>query len=484
MKKNNTNETNIWLILAVVLVGTFMSTLDGSIVNVALPNMAVKLKVSISTIQWVVSTYLMVISTLILIFGRIGDIKGKKNVYQTGLLIFSFGSLLCGMFNNIVMVIFSRVIQAVGASMMMSCSFAIITMTFPAKLRGRALGILGTAVALGSMVGPPLGGLLVGYFSWKSIFLINVPIGIAAFFLGIKILPKEEKHHENVEPFDIKGAVSFAAGIIFLISSLLNGEVLGWHNIIIILGLAAALISLIIFCITEMKTEYPMVDFSLFQNKMFSVSIICAFISFMAIFFTNIIHPFYLQYVLKASPEKAGLLMIVFPITVFIVAPISGRLSDKIGYKFLTLAGLILTGVGILLMGFLTEKSSYLDVILRVGIMAFGNGLFQSPNNACVMSSVPKNKLGIAGSINALIRNLGMVCGIAFSMTLLYDRMSAKIGHSVTDFVPGRPDAFIYGMKFIYTLAAIVTLAGVLMTLFRVFDKGEEHEETQEKILQ
>lgn len=461
-----------WLILAVVLIGPFMSTLDSSIVNVALPTMAKQLGIGLGTIQWVVTCYLIVIASTILIFGRIADLKGKKSVYQYGFLIFSIGSLFCGISGTIATLIISRVVQAIGAAMTMSCSQAIITSVFPGNERGRALGLSGTTVALGTMIGPPLGGIMVGIFNWESIFLINVPIGIVAFLLGVKLLPKDSK--EKQESFDILGAILFLITIVALFWAMLSGESMGWRNKYIILSFIIALVSFIAFYIWEKKVEHPMLDFTLFHNKLFTVSIICAFISFLTIFCTNIIHPFYLQNAIKTSPESAGLLMMVYPISVAFIAPVSGYLSDRIGSEVLTLLGLSLTTIGLLAMSLLTLNSTYLSIIFKIAVLGIGNGLFQSPNNSLVMSSVPRYKLGIAASINGLIRNLGMVFGIAFSLTLLYNRMSYKIGYSVNSFVQGREDVFIYAMKFVYRTAALICVLGIILTLFRVTRRKKE----------
>lgn len=456
-----------WSILSVVLLGPFMATLDSSIVNVALPNMATALHVGISSIQWVVTIYLIVISSLILVFGRMADLKGKSRVFQNGFLIFSAGSLFCGLSFSIQLLVISRIIQAIGAAMLMACNQGILTDVFPANERGRALGLSGTVVALGTMIGPPLGGILVGFFRWEVIFLINVPIGIFAYIYGARILEHSEINVKG-ETFDKFGAAVFFIGIITLFGSLLNGETIGWGDQRIILGFILSIICFLTFYRWEKKIDHPMLDFSLFKNRLYSLSIFCAFISFMAIFCTNIIHPFYLQYVLGIPPAKAGILMIIFPISVAFVAPLSGYMSDKIGSEILTLLGLVTTVLGLIALSFLNANSTYLNIIISIGIVGLGNGLFQSPNNAIIMSLAPKQKLGIAGSINGLTRNIGMVFGIAISVALLYNRMSAKIGYKVESYVIGRQDVFIYAMRFIYLTAAAVCFIGVILTFIRM----------------
>jgi MFS family permease len=209
----------------------------------------------------------------------------------------------------------------------------------------------------------------------------------------------------------------------------------------------------------------------MFENRLFSLSIFCGFITFVAIFCSNIIQPFYLQNVMAYTPQQTGLILMIYPLILTVVAPISGSLSDKIGSEILTFIGLILISIGLLFMSTLNENSTILNLVLFSGTMSVGMGLFQSPNNSLVMSTVEKDKLGVAGSINALIRNLGMVCGIALATTLLYGRMSAKIGYRVTDFVVGRNDAFLYGMKTVYITAAIICAVGTILTLIRLLRK-------------
>lgn len=459
-------EKNRWKILAIVVMGPLISTIDASIVNVALPDMARKLSVGIDTIQWVVNSYLIVISALVIIFGRIGDLIGKSKVFHRGFIIFSFGSLLCAFSNTIQFLITWRIIQSVGAAMIMSSNQGIIADIFGKNERGRALGISGTTVAVGTMIGPPIGGFLVQFFSWKSIFLINIPIGIFAFIAGIKILPKDNKNG-RIGKFDLKGSVLFIIFISTIFWALSSGEKLGWKNIYIIFSFMISAMCFILFCVIEKYVKNPIMDFTMFKDKLFNVSILCAFISFTAIFCNNMMYPFYLQYVMKISPGRSGIFMILFPICAGIIAPFSGCISDKIGGEIPTLLGLIFTVLGLVVLSFLNADSSYFQISIGVIILGIGNGLFQSPNNSFIMSLVPKHKLGIAGSINALVRNMGMVFGISSSVTLLYNRMSLKMGYKVNSFVESRPDIFIYGMKIVYLMAAFFCVVGVVLTLLR-----------------
>jgi EmrB/QacA subfamily drug resistance transporter len=460
-------------ILTVVLMGPLVATIDASIVNVALPDMASRLSVGLDTIQWVVTSYLIVISALILIFGRIGDLIGKCKVFHRGFMIFSFGSLLCALSNTIQFLIISRIIQAIGAAMLMSSNQGIIAETFLPSERGKALGLSGSTVAIGTMLGPPIGGFLVQFFNWESIFIINIPIGIIAFIAGIKILPKDNKNG-NLKDLDLAGSFLFMISIICIFWALSSGEKLGWSNIYIISSFVIAVLCIIVFYLVEKGLKQPLMEFSMFQNKLFNISLLCAFISFTVIFCHNIIYPFYLQHLIKISPARSGLFMVVFPIFAGIFAPLSGYISDKIGGEIPTFLGLSSTVIGLVIMSSLNSSSTYFHIILGVAILGIGNGLFQSPNNSLIMSLSSKDKLGIAGSINALVRNVGMVFGTAFSVVLLYNRMSSKIGYKVTNFISSRPDVFIYAMKFVYLTAAAFCILAIILSFSRlIFTKRQ-----------
>lgn len=456
-----------FIILINVVLMTFMATLDGSIVNVALPDMAQKLSVSTEAIAWVVTAYLIVISASILVFGRLGDIIGKSNVFQYGIILFTIGSLLCGISNSFIMLIIARSIQAIGASATMANNQGIITQVFPGNERGKALGISGTFVALGSMAGPPIGGFIIAHFSWKYIFLINVPIGILVFLSAVKNIPKSTKVKN--EKLDGIGAALFAVAIVSLFISLITGEDYGYNNPAIFAGFAVAIITFIIFIVKERRMNDPLLDFGLFRNKLFSLSIFCAYISFVSINSVMIIQPFYLQNVLKYSPAVTGLIMTVYPLIMAVVAPTSGYLSDKIGSEFLTFLGLIANSVGLFLMSTLNEYSSLHVMIIYIVIMSLGNGLFQSPNTSLIMANAPRDKLGISGSVNALIRNLGMISGTSMAVLILYSRMSSKLGYQVSTYISGKDNIFVYGMSGAYFAAASVSALGALLTAFRLF---------------
>lgn len=453
-------QKNRWRILTAVGLFTFMATLDGSIVNIALPVMSRDLKIPMNQSEWIVSIYLIMICALLLLFGKVGDAFGKVKVFKIGTFLFVLGSLLCGLLLG------ARVVQALGASMTMSNNNGIITEVFPLKERGRALGLTGSFVALGSIAGPGIGGLILAHFSWGYIFWINVPIGILTIIFGHFILPKDIiKTHEKI---DYAGFVSFAALIVSLFLGIFIGQQIGFTSPIILTAFVVALISAGIFVWIEQHVEQPLLSFRLFKNIDFSLSLLCAFLIFIVNFFFNVISPFYLENALGLAPNLAGYSLMIFPIVQVVVAPIAGSISDKIGPELLTFVGLILISisqVGYMLMNLQTPIWLFM---FFVGLVGLGNGIFQAPNNTIVMSSVGVQDLGVAGGINALARNLGMVFGISLSTTVLYAAMSRNYGQKVTGYIPGHADVFIAGMHDAFMVALVICLIATALTGWRM----------------
>lgn len=455
-----------WIILIVLNLFTFMSTLDGSIVNIALPVLVKQLQLPMGQVVWVTTGYLMAICSVILFFGKLGDIVGKIRIFKIGTIIFIIGSLLCGLSASLPFLIASRIIQAIGASMTMANSQGIVTDIFPSTERGKALGLIGTFVSLGSIAGPSLGGIIVSTLGWEYIFWVNVPIGLIAIVLGWKVLPKDLVRVKS--KIDIPGSMLFAVFIITMFAGLLLGQQLGYGDNRIILALITAAAAFIVFIILELRRSQPLLQLSLFKNPLFSLSILCAFLVFVANFCFNIIAPFYAQNMLNLSPFYAGFLLMLFPISMVIVAPLSGALSDKIGSEFLTFAGLIVMVIAQFGLARLHDGSSVVLVGVWIAMLGIGSGLFGSPNNSLIMSTVPRTQLGSAGSVNSLVRNVGMVVGITVATTILFNVMSSKAGHRVTGLVPGHPEIFLSGMHVVFMTSAGVCLASALLTGWRM----------------
>lgn len=462
-------NTKKWLILLNVSLSIFMATLDGSIVNNALPVIAGRLSVNIGQIQWVVTAYLLTISVLLPIWGRLSDIYGKKYIFAFGFFGFTVGSLFCGLSKTLMMLVIFRIVQAMGASAMMALSQGIVTVVFPPEQRGRALGITGTMVALGSLTGPSLGGVLVSAFSWESIFFINVPVGLAGVVLTFLIMPVIRGAQEEKGRFDVPGTLSFSAALLLLFIGLLMLQAGTIPPPVFVVMLVLAVAAGVAFVYTERRRERPLIRLALFRVRVFSFGLAAAYLSFAASNAVLYFLPFYLQDVLRMTPLQAGLIVSFFPISTMVVAPFSGWLSDKISYRPLTVAGMGLATVAILLYVTLTPASPHYEIAVFTVLYGIGMALFQSPNNSSVMGSVPKNQLGIAGSINALFRNLGMVSGTAFSVLLFSFVTRQGINALSGGMAAG---TFMNGLRWVFLMCALCTLGAALLNLTRAVTAG------------
>ena len=463
---------NKYGILLVVISMTFMSCLVSNIVNVALPVMSKKLSVPMVSIEWVVASYIISICSTILIFGRLGDIIGKMKVFKFGMLVFTIASFTCGISTSFTELIIFRIIQGIGASAYMANNQGIITQVFPRNERGKALGILASSVALGTLIGSPAGGFITYYLSWNYIFFVNVPIGVIAFIAALKVLPHSKTQNKEINSeLDVKGSTFIFLSMVFLFGSLIQGQKIGYKNPVIITIFIVSILFIAAFIVLENKIEKPLIQMKIFKNNVFSLSLFCASISFICLSASTIIIPFYLQDAMKLNSSITGLIMMVQPLVMAVISPLSGNLSDKIGSKLLSFLGLLLMSISFIFLSFLNQYSSITKIIIYIVVLALGQSLFQPSNNSLIMSTVPKNELGIAGSVNSLVRNLGQIIGIILSTSLLYSFMSIKIGYRVTDYITGRDDIFVYGMKYVYIVLTIVCAFGALLTAFRMHNK-------------
>lgn len=463
--EGNTHGKNKWAILFTVLIMTFMATLDSSIVNVALPVMQKELSVGLDQIQWVSSIYLLTTCAVLLVFGRLGDIYGKVRFFQVGVAIFALGSLLCGMATTLEFLVLARAVQGVGCASAMANNMGIITESFPARERGRALGLLASFVALGMMCGPVLGGFVVSALPWEYIFLINVPVGVASLFVGFKTLPHVAPQSVG-RRLDVLGSVLLVPGMLLTFISITMLEAGATPSTLLML--AAGLGLMVAFVMVERWVDDPLVALSVFRDRAFMVNIACLFISFVAIGVYELMTPFYLQDARGFSPDTAGLIFCVIPLANAIAGPISGAVSDRIGCERPTCVGLFVFAAGLLLVGFFGEETGLVHILICLGLASLGTSIFQSPNNSLVMGSLPREALGFGGSLAALARYLGMAIGISGSTSLLYSQMSVAAGYRVTSYVAGRPDIFLYGYRIVYVVTAALVAIGFVMTLVRM----------------
>ena len=449
-------------ILFSVMLGGIMGPIDASIVNVILPTISQSFKVSIALSQWVPMVYLLTISSLLLFYGRLGDIFGYKNIFLTGLGGFVVVSCFCGFSPTIYFLIAFRALQGLFAGMMMSVSFAIITSTFPTEERGKAIGINAISTSAGLAIGPSLGGFITSLLGWRFVFYINLPIGIIAILWGLRVIPKIKGQPAKI---DAKGAI---ISLIFLFSLLLvvnNFQNQGFNSITSFM-LAVAVVSFILFIFIEKRTPEPMLNLSLFKNATFSLANISALLNFMSQYVMVFVTPFYLQRVLHFPSNRVGLIMTCFPLAVMSVAPFSGYISDRIGTTLLACVGTGLCSLSLFFMSRLNSSPKLLDIISALALFGIGTGIFQSPNTSAAMGSVPKNHLGIASGILATIRNVGMFAGIATAGLVLYSFVPSTILQKVT-FDGSEIIAFQSGLKHSYITGAILAGIAVITSIFR-----------------
>jgi EmrB/QacA subfamily drug resistance transporter len=452
-----------WAVLAAVMLGSILGPLDGSIVNTVLPSITEYFKTDISVAQWVPTIYLLTISCLILLYGRLGDMIGYRNVFLSGLAAFTLTSALCGVSQSIWMLIVFRALQGLAAGMMMAVGYAIITSAFPPQERGKALGIYAISIAVGLGLGPTLGGLIAQHLSWRYVFFINVPIGVTAVFWGYRIIPQSVR--KAGQRLDIRGA---AMAFVFLTSLLLyanRGDSWGWLAPASVALLATAIVSGAMFIWMEKTAAQPMLNLSLFSNRVFAFANLSALLNFVATYAVVFLTPFYLRIVLGYDVLKIGLVMAASPVATLVVAPLSGAISDRIGTRPLAFCGMCLQAAGLFLLSQLQVGSDAVDVVWRLAIAGAGAGLFGSPNNSAVMGSVPVVHLGIASGILAAMRNVGMVMGIAVAGAVLYSH--APVTHSMQPGAFGEAEVreFLNGLRWAYITGACIAGAAAITSL-------------------
>jgi EmrB/QacA subfamily drug resistance transporter len=463
---------NKWIVFALVATAIFMSTLDSSIVNVALPYIMEDLHSRVNIIQWVILAYLVTVSSLLLTFGRLSDIKGRKIVYMYGFFIFTLGSFFCSIAQSPLSLIASRSLQGFGASMLMACSPAIIIDIFPPKERGKALGMIGTVVAAGLTAGPVAGGILLDLFSWRSIFYVNIPIGLAALFLGYYILNGTSADTGNNEPLDRKGSFLLVITICSLIVALTHLGKWGISNLKLLSLITIFFISLFLFIKTEAKSEHPLFDPKLLKIKLFLFPVVSSAILFSALFSIIFLMPFYLTYPCSYSASATGFIMVTPFIFLFFISPVAGYLYDKIGSRWLCTIGMSLLTLSLASFLFIDNSCNIISILWRLALAGTGTALFISPNNTAAMNSTPISKRGIASGAVATSRNIGMVFGIAIA-GLIFSATYANLtgGATLESYTQEMTMFFMTGFKRAMAAGAVIAIPGIFLSFMRGNDK-------------
>ncbi len=427
-----------WWVLLAVGTGTFMSGLGGSAVNTVLPVIRAAFGTDVAAIEWVVTTYLLVVSGLLLSFGRLGDLRGHKPVYVAGFAVFVLGSVLCGIAPSAGGLVAFRGVQALGAAMLFANSPAILTKSFPGQQRGQALGLLAAMTYLGLTAGPSLGGWLTVQLGWRAVFYVNVPVGALALGLSLRFIPADEPA-TRLEPFDLLGAVGFTAALIALLLALNQGHAWGWGSpaivgLLLVAGLLAAA-----FVRRELRVPSPMLDLRLFRSRPFSAAAASALINYVCVYTISFLLPFYLIQGRGLSPDRAGLVLTAQPIVMAVAAPLSGTLSDRIGARLPGTLGMAILAAGLFLLSRLGPEAPLGEVALALAVAGLGTGTFISPNNSMLMGSAPPHRQGIAAGILATARSVGMVLGVGLAgavfTTVLARSQAAGAGAALFDAV-------------------------------------------------
>ena len=399
-----------WLVLSAVAMGIFLATIDGSIVNVALPTLSAALGADFATVQWVVLSYLLTITTLLAVVGRLADMYGRKRLYNSGFVVFTVGSLLCGLSPSVGWLIGFRVLQGIGAALILALGLALVTEAFPPQERGRALGIAGSIVSIGIVTGPTLGGVIIENLSWHWIFFVNVPIGIVGTYLVWRNIPATRP--PGGQAFDFGGAATLCLGLLGILLGLTTGQQEGFTSPQALGLFVFGIFFLLALLYIQRRHPQPIIDPVLFRNRLFTVNLVTGLLVFVGLG-SGVLIPFYLETVLGYSVQQVGLLLAVVPIALGIVSPISGVLSDRVGSRPISVLGLAVTLLGYLALSTLSTETTAVGFMLRYVLVGVGVGLFQSPNNSAMMGTAPRERLGVASGLLAMTRNLGQTVGIA-----------------------------------------------------------------------
>jgi EmrB/QacA subfamily drug resistance transporter len=448
-----------YIIMVIVLTGVLMSVLDGIVVNIALPTITAAFRVDIGLSQWSITGYMVTLTALLLFFGRLSDATGKVPLFIVGFSIFTLASFACGMSRTLTELIAFRIIQAVGGAMVFSISGAILFLAFPPEERGRAMGYLGSTVAVGSILGPILGGFLVDTLGWQYIFLINVPIGVVLVTCALVLLRVHEERTPKLN-MDWTGAVTLAASVFSLMLFLSMVGSMGGTFIASLLLAAVFAASTIAFILRERAAEKPLLDLRLFGNRAFLFPVAAMMLYFVSNFMINIVGPFYFQEVMGFRPTQVGLVFLIVPVVMVVASPASGWLYDRRRSGHYGTIGISLVAVSLFLLGLLARGAfSFAEMAGLFVLLALGSALFQSPNNTEIMNALPRAQTATASSVSAAGRNLAMTLGIAFA-SLLFPLILRLEGNQGTVMEAGR-SLLAHGIGNVMILSALVCASAV-----------------------
>lgn len=460
-----------WIALSCTTLGALFSVLNGSMLLIALPDIMKSLNANMGIIMWIVMGYMLALTIFVPSIGRIADMFGRKKLYVSGFAIFTVASLLCGLSNSDIQLLIFRMIQAIGGSLMVANSTAIVADAFPKNELGKALGINSMVISIAAVIGPILGGFLAT-LGWRSIFYINVPIGIIGTLWAWIQLKELDTVPEN-QKFDFKGTLVFTIGMLLFLIALSFGGFMGWFNLYIDILFILSLILIGIFVYIENNVEQPMLDLRLFKSRLLAFAFSSNLLNGIARGAVTFLLIFYLQGIKAMDPLKAGIFLAPFAISMMVISPISGWLSDRYGARSLSSIGLLISAFGLMGLMRISQHTSLIELIIWMLIMGFGSGMFFSPNTSEIMGAVPSDKRGIASGTRTMMNNAGMVISIALSMGIVSSSISPEAmqalfvgtqvgskGIAINQFIAGLREAFLISMLFSLIAALISYLRG------------------------
>ncbi len=465
-----------WWVFASVALGLFLTVTDQSGINIALPRIAEHFGADLPSAQWIALGFTLSTSLMFMPVGRLSDIFGRTQVFMLGFVVFVLAAAIGGTAVAFPLLIAAKLLQGVGVAGIEANGMAMVADIFPEKERGKAIGLYMSIIGAGAVGGPVIGGTLVSLLGWRSIFVASGCVGIVALVLAAVVLRRgvgiQSADSPGKSSFDWTGAGLSAVVLVCFLLSITNGHKLGWDSPAILGGFGVAMAALAAFVWWEGKAEAPMLDLSFFKSKVFTLGVSARFLSFLAGSAVYFIMPFYLVQGLGLEPSTAGLLMVPGSIAIAVWGPLSGRLSDRIGTRWLTVAGMALTTTGMLMFAALDENSSTFDVMLSILIEGTGIGLFSSPNTSAIMTAIDSRKFSVASAFLNLVRTSAGLSGIAIFTAIVVFTMSSQgfaPDLSAVSQVGGDEIrlVFITGMSRAFFAAALVMFAALVISALR-----------------
>jgi len=456
--------------LSCTSLGALLSVLSSSTLIVALPNIMKDLHASMNTIIWVIMIYMLAITILVPSIGRIADMIGRKKLFVSGFIVFTIGSVLCGFSETAWQLIMFRFVQSIGGALLLAVSTPIVADAFPNGELGKALGINGMIISVGSVIGPILGGAFIS-MGWRWIFYINLPIGVfGTIWAWMKLeelekLPKKQK-------FDWLGNLTFTIGMLTLLLALTLGGFKGWLNLSTLVLFALSVIFMTAFISIESRIEQPMLDLSLFKNRILAFAFTSNLLNGIARGAITFLLVFYFQGIKGIDPVEAGILLTPFALSMMIMAPISGRLADRYGSRILSSLGLLISAFGIIGMMEIKATTSITELAIWMFISGLGSGMFFPPNTSAIMGAVSPQRRGIAGGVRTMMNNAGSVISMALSMAIISSSITPEAlqGLFAGTQVGSQGIAvaqFISGLRVAFTISFIMSLLGAVISYMR-----------------